>query len=147
VRDNLTVDASATQADAGAPPAGCRATTRAGTPCRAFPLPGEPWCLAHHPDRRAEMRAARARGGPAAGRRRALAGRRARLATVPELVAFNARIVDDVLAGRLPVDTARVVVYALTLQRSLVEASDLERRITALEAQRPARGARTQWPA
>jgi hypothetical protein len=53
---------------------------------------------------------------------------------VPALVAFTARVIGDILAGELRPEFARTVLYGLSIQRQLVETSDLERRLSALEA-------------
>src|SRR5438105_716274 len=111
----------------------CQAQTKRGTPCRSFALPAGDYCLAHDPERAGAVRAARAKGGAAASKVRSLQGRRAKLATVPELVRFTSGVIQDVLAGDVAPEVARAVLYGLSLQRQLVETSDLERRLRALE--------------
>ena len=118
----------------GAGGSGCRAQTKRGQPCAGFALTGGEHCLSHDPERAGALREARAKGGAAASKLRAIRGRRSRLDTVPALVGFTAGVIHDALEGRLTPDVARTVLYGLGLQRQLVESSDLERRIAALEA-------------
>ena len=90
--------------------------------------------MAHDPERVAQVRSARAKGGVAAGKIRALKGRRSRLDTVPALVRFTAAVIQGVIVGALHADVARVALYGVSIQRQLVETADLERRIAELEA-------------
>jgi len=66
---------------------------------------------------------------------RALRGQLPRLDTAAALVRFNAGLVHRLLAAELEVDVVRTLVYALSLQRQLIESSDLSKRLEALEAQ------------
>ncbi len=50
------------------------------------------------------------------------------------MVRFVAMLVHRTVEGELDVNVARCAFYGLSLQKSLVELSDLERRIIALEA-------------
>jgi hypothetical protein len=122
--------------------ADCSATTRAGQRCRAFALSGEPWCKTHHPDYVEERRAICAKGA----RLKAINGRRPRLDDAAGLLRFNADLVHRLLAGELETDVVRVVVNALNLQRQLIEAGDIERRLAELEARLRARQpATSRW--
>lgn len=111
----------------------CQGTTKNGRPCRSFALPGRPWCFAHDPERAGEREAARAKGGQVAGQARKLRGKRAKLDTVPGLVRFTARVIQDALDGTTEVTVARCALYGVSIQKQLLEASDLEKRIAALE--------------
>lgn len=64
---------------------------------------------------------------------RALRGRRPKLDTVPALVKFTAGLIGDLLDGSRPLDVVRAAVYAVTVQKGLLEAGDLEKRIAAVE--------------
>jgi len=88
-------------------------------------------CQVHDPARVATVQAGRSRGGKV----RALNGQRAKLDTVPALVKFTARLIGDLQAGSLDLNLGRALVYALTLQKGLVEISDIEARLAALETQ------------
>jgi hypothetical protein len=114
--------------------------------CRSFALPGGDACLAHDPDRAETARAARSRGAVHANKLRAINGRRSRLETVPSLVAFTGRLIQDVMDGTTPAEIGRVVLYGISIQRHLVEVGELEQRVAALE-RRDAQGDRDQWRA
>src|SRR5262245_37344840 len=47
----------------------CTATTRAGRPCAARPLPGRPFCLFHDPDRQPGLAESHRKGGSTPRRR------------------------------------------------------------------------------
>ena len=112
----------------------CTGTRKDGQPCRAPALPDSMLCWSHDP-RQAEVAAqARAAGASKGGKLRSLHGHRSRLSTVPELVRFVATLVHRTIEGELDVNVARCVFYGLSLQKNLVELSDLERRLGALEA-------------
>ena len=102
--------------------------------------------MSHDPTRQDAVREARARGGAAASKLRALEGRRARMDTPAALVRFTGRLIQDVLDGTTPVDVGRAALYGVSIQRQLVETSELERRIAALEARVDKPGG-TRWPA
>ena len=111
----------------------CHGTRKDGAACRAPALPGSTLCWSHDP-RQAEVAAqARAAGAAKGGRLRALAARRSRLDTPRQLMAFIAALAHDTLSGRVAPDVSRAVAYALSLQLRLLEASELEQRIAALE--------------
>src|SRR5712691_7803599 len=87
----------------------CGAQTKRGDACRSFALPGSTFCLSHDPERKVALREARARGGAAASKLRALEGRRAKLATPTALVRFTSKLIQDVLDEATPVDVGRAV--------------------------------------
>jgi len=128
----------------------CLAETKQGGACRAFPL-DDGYCFIHSPNRTAEVRQARRKGAQAAGQRRVSEGRRKKLDSASDLIRFTAGVVQDVLSGAVGPDVARACLYGISIQRQLIEASDLERRLVALEQQRlPAhqqhqQGRSTSW--
>ena len=133
----------------GLPPAGqapakvtCSATTTAGQPCRATPLPGRPLCLWHDPEADDMRQAARSKGAASANRLRSIRGHQPKLDSVPRLVAYNSRLIYTVIAGELDPNVARTIVYALLLQKGLIEVGDIEKRLAAVES----RLAATQEP-
>ena len=71
----------------------CRAQTKRGAACRSFALPDSTFCLSHDPERLVVVQEARARGGAAASKLRALEGRRAKLDTPTALVRFTGRLI------------------------------------------------------
>jgi hypothetical protein len=130
--------------DGAAPKLECGAQTKRGAPCRSFALPNGQFCLSHDPERRETVREARARGGAAASKLRALQGRRAKLETPAALVRFTGKLIQDVLDETTPVDVGRAVLYGISIQRQLVESGDLEKRLSALEARIESKGAK-RW--
>ena len=126
--------AVAPQSAASTPRHGCQATTKSGAACRAFALPGRPFCLTHDPERREDATAARAKGAGVSNRLRSIEGRRRKLNSAPQLVEFTSGIVQDVLSGHVLPDVARVCLYGISIQKSLLEASDLDTRLKRLEA-------------
>lgn len=125
----------------------CKGMTARGEPCKGFALPGSDYCLSHDPAHQEALRASRAKGGANASKLRALRGKRAKLDTLPALVKFTAGVIQDVLGLSLPVDVGRCVLYGLSIQRDLVETSDLEARVVALEQGMAARTAGRGWSA
>lgn len=135
-----TVDAS------GGPAAGhprCQAVTKLGAGCRAFAVRGG-YCRTHDPALAEAVQAARARGGATSSKLRALRARRPRLDQPSGLVRWMAQLLGDVADGRVPPDVARTLFYGVGQQRALLETSDLERRLTELEA-RLATGRGRRW--
>lgn len=110
----------------------CRATTKRGEPCRAVAVENG-LCLAHDPKRRKEAQAARSKGAATKNKLVALEGRRRKLSTVPELVAYLSGVIQDTAAGELSVDVARTITYAVSVQMRLVEGSELAKRVQELE--------------
>ena len=53
---------------------------------------------------------------------------------MPALVKFAARITYDVVDGTLEPEVGRVALSGVTVMRHLVQLSDLEKRVAALEA-------------
>jgi len=88
------------------------------------------------------VRAARQRGGAAASKLRALAGRRRKLTSAGALVDFVSGVIHDTLEGRVEVDIARTCLYGASIQRALIQAGDLEQRLAVVEAQLVARRTR-----
>jgi hypothetical protein len=91
-------------------------------------------CWSHDPRQAEQAARARAEGASKGGKLRSIVGRRSKLATAEQVLAFNADVVHRVLSGELAVDVARCAIYGLSLQRQLIESSDLEQRLAVLEA-------------
>lgn len=125
----------------------CVATTQRGVPCQSFAAHGTDYCVAHDPNRVEAMQAARSRGATTANKLRALEGRRERLDTPAALVKFVGTLVQDVVGGAVEPDVARVALYGCSIQRQLLETTDLEARLAALEeaAEQPTRRAGGKW--
>ena len=114
----------------------CGAPTKAGGTCRAFVPPGRTACVSHDPSMAAMVKAAQIKGGTAAAKLRLLQGKRLRLDSPAALARFMSGLIQDVMAGTLDVDTAKVVVYAVSVQRQVVEhaeKAELEKRLVEVE--------------
>jgi len=109
------------------------ATAKSGSQCRAFALPDRTTCLTHTPELAAQVEAARRRGGTAAMRLKVLQGKRSKLDTPRALVKFVADVAQDTLAGTIEPDVARAALYAVSIQRVLIEASATEARLDQVE--------------
>jgi len=84
----------------------------------------------------AMVNAARMKGGTAAAKLRLLQGRRLRLDTPAALAKFMSNVIQDVMAGTLDIDVAKVVVYAVSVQRQVVEyaeKAEIEKRLVEVE--------------
>jgi hypothetical protein len=111
----------------------CTATTKAGSACRSFALPDRATCLMHTDELRGQVEAARRRGGTVAMKLRVLQGKRQKLDTPRALVKFVSDVMQDTLAGTVEPDVARAALYAVSIQRVLIEASGTEARLAAVE--------------
>ena len=111
----------------------CQARRNDGQPCRAPALPARPACWAHDPAQAEAARGARARGAAKGNRTRALRAGQPRFDSPRELVKFTGLVLGGVLSGKIAPDVGRVVLYGVSIQRQLLESSDLEQRIAALE--------------
>jgi hypothetical protein len=123
----------------------CPGTTPLGSPCKANVRRGQRWCRWHNPTRkgRARHRAESARGGTSKAYG-ALAAAPS-IADVLDVDALNLETpagLRGLLAGavrqlaRLPLDVrvANALAQVATAQRGIIEASELARRVEALEA-------------
>jgi hypothetical protein len=114
----------------------CGAATKSGGRCRAFVPPGRPFCASHDPAMAEALAAARMKGDTAAAKIRLLQGKRLRLETPVALAKFMSGLIQNLMAGTLDADTAKVVVYAVSVQRQVVEhaeKAELEKRLVEIE--------------
>lgn len=118
----------------------CAATAQHGGRCGSWALPGSAYCVAHDPARARDQRAARAKGGAAASKLRAIRGQRARLDTPASLAGFLAGLVHRIVEGELTPDVGRVAIYGLATLRQVLETGELEKRLAALEQAVAAKG-------
>ncbi len=109
----------------------CRGTRRDGSPCRAQGLL-DGWCFAHHPDRTAERRAAREKGG----RGKATAVRAEKLvpAVLRPVLDTLLAAVGEVKAGTLTTQQAGALSSLAGAIVKVYQVGTLEERLTALEA-------------
>lgn len=114
----------------------CTARNRRGEPCQVRALAGSSFCWFHDPDKAAERKEARARGGRARhGRTMATAGGSGPvdLATVADVVRVLERSLQDLFALENSISRARAVAYVGSVAVRALELSSLEERVAALE--------------
>ena len=114
----------------------CIATTKAGTRCRCYALPGEEFCWFHSPDKRQERKRARSRGGLARHGRELTPGGdgdRVKLASVGDALGLLERGAGDLLALETSVARVRALCYLVSVALKALEVGDLEERIARLE--------------
>jgi len=109
--------------------------TKAGSACRSFVAVGDLYCFPHNPSNAERMQQARAAGASKGGKVRALKSHQPRFDTPKALIRFTGLILGGVLSGRIAPDVGRCVLYGINIQKSLIEASNLEQRLEAMEAQ------------
>jgi hypothetical protein len=116
----------------------CEGTTAGGGRCAAAPSRGRPYCLFHDPERVDEAADARRLGG----QRRRREGILAAAFDLDELGTIDgvARLVDVVVTDTLSLDNgigrSRVLLAAAGVALRIIEGSDHEARLLALETQR-----------
>jgi len=112
----------------------CKATTRGGRPCQAFPVAGSDFCFWHDPSRAAQRTLARKKGGRARhGRRLSTTGEIVKLGSVADVVALLEGAVGDLLELENSVARARAVATLAGVVVKALEVSELEDRIARLE--------------
>jgi hypothetical protein len=112
----------------------CTATAQHGGLCRAFAPAGRRSCRVHDPERRDEVQAARSKGATNAGKARTMQGRRRRLTTPAALLSFLDTLIWDAIEGKYDPKLVNAITAAVNVQRALIESSELEQRLAALEA-------------
>ena len=114
----------------------CLGTNRDGNPCSAMPDPGASWCRWHAPDREAERKEWRRKGGAArSNRARARKQLTDALLTINDLDGLLCRALVQVAAGALePGVGSAMSVIARTIT-TIRSAGELEHRLEELERQ------------
>ncbi len=120
----------------------CRATTRAGAPCAARPLPGQRLCPWHAPqlaERRAEWSR---KGGEGKGNARRASKELPPAMGGEELLATLTRVIRRVEAGELAPGPANAIANLARSMNATRELVELEQRLAAVEAAVGADGGR-----
>ena len=114
----------------------CQATAVDGRSCRATPLHDEPSCFWHSPSHAEEATEARRLGGTRRRRDKTLVGvfDLSSLDTVQGIRRFLEIAMFDTLALEGSIGRSRTLIQGVQAASRLLEASDLEARIAALEA-------------
>ena len=116
----------------------CQATTKKGAPCKTYALTGSAFCWWHDPTRAEDRKLAGSKGG------RARHGRKLGPLAEGEYIAINSltdvlRVLERELNAVLHLETsisrARTVGYLAGIMANIYQASELEQRLAALEAQ------------
>jgi hypothetical protein len=119
----------------------CSAQNKSGQGCRAFALADDQYCWTHSPAHAEDRRQACSAGGRKSTQLRALRGRMPRLDTSEGLIKFLARLMADTQIGEMDPGVTRVLAYCAAVQRQLIEAGDLSKRLDLLEQQLATTGA------
>jgi hypothetical protein len=114
----------------------CKAHKQDGTPCLQAPLVGEDFCFWHHPDHAEEADQARRLGGQRRRREGTLAAVYdfEGLSTLPEIRRLVEVAAFDILGLENSIARARTLAYLAQVAGALFERSELEERLTAIEA-------------
>ena len=111
----------------------CAHVHPSGKPCGGFAVAGSAACFAHAPEQAAKRDEARRRGGRA-GRGATLAESNVAIRSLSDIVGLVEATINDVRAGRVDVRIANSVAVLSNVAIRAIERSDLEQRLTALEA-------------
>lgn len=113
----------------------CGATRKDGQSCAAYTVRGSAFCFAHCPERAADRREARSKGGRARHGRSVAGGQGAsvELRCLGDVVRLVERAMSDVLVLENSVARARAVGYLCGIAVKALQASELEDRIARLE--------------
>jgi hypothetical protein len=117
-------------------PKKCQALTQDGTPCQAFAVAGSDYCFHHDPDRAAERRQARSRGGQARhGRHVGPVGQSdpVTLGTMADVVSLLQSTINDTLELENSLQRARTIGYLSNLYIKALDLAVLEQRLEAVE--------------
>ena len=121
----------------------CKAVNKQGRPCGAFALTDSDFCFHHDPDKAAERKAARIRGGRARhGRSLAEEGNAGpvKIETVGDVVTLLTGAINDCLILENSIQRARAIGYLAGVIVKALELAELEERVAALEAALKTRG-------
>lgn len=117
-------------------PRKCKATTKAGKPCRAWAMEGSDYCYMHNPATAAERKAAQARGGKARHGRHLETGGdpdELQLEGVADTLAILATAIKDTARLENSVARNRALGYLASVALKAFEITELEERMEALE--------------
>jgi uncharacterized Zn finger protein (UPF0148 family) len=113
----------------------CQALTTSGQPCQARPVFGRTFCAMHDPERVEAMQEARRKGAAARNRpERSAPAEPIDLSTPEACRRAIEQTIDRLRRGDEPLGVARLIVYAASVVRPIVEIEALEARLATLEA-------------
>ena len=113
----------------------CQAVNARGEPCGAYAVTGSRYCFYHDPDLAAERKAARAKGGRVRHGRKLTTGSDGptEIASMGEVVDLLEQTINDCLKLENSIARARAIGYLAGTLARVMEMSELEQRIVALE--------------
>lgn len=111
----------------------CAQTRPNGEPCRGFAIAGSRYCFAHDPAQAAKRDDARRRGGEA-GKPPPLPESTIPLRTMGDVLALLETTVNDLRAGRVDTKTANGIGYLANVAVKVIQQTDIEARLEALES-------------
>ena len=113
----------------------CLAITASGNPCRGFAVAGTKYCFFHSSAHRSARRRAQKRGGknrhPISN---AIAISGADITKPHGLSAFLARLIEETWKLEPSLNRARTLAYLVSVQKNVLQLSEIETRIAKLEA-------------
>jgi len=116
----------------------CQGTNKRGDPCSAAAVTGSAWCFFHDPARAKDRVQARRRGGKARhGRQIGKVGEEAEivLESAADVLALLERTANDLLKMENSVSRAKAMTGIASVAVSVIDTSELEGRLQALEAE------------
>lgn len=103
------------------------------TRCRGFAISGSKYCFAHDPAQAEKRKEARRRGG-SAGTIEPLPESSLAVRNLGDVLELIETTINDVRAGRVDVKTANAVGYLANVSLKVIQQTDIEARLEALES-------------
>ena len=117
----------------------CRGTKKDGERCNSWALSGSEYCWFHDPELAEERKAARRRGGANSRiynrqlRSGDIADVEFKLRDLRDLSGFLEFLINQAFQRRIDTKLANTLGYLITVQKSCIESSEIERRLEKLE--------------
>ena len=111
----------------------CACTRANGEPCRGYAVTGSRYCFAHDPAQAAKRTDARRRGG-SAGMVEPLPESSLSIRNMGDVLELIETTINDVRAGRVDTKTANAVGYLANIAVKVIQQTDIEARLEALES-------------
>jgi DNA primase large subunit len=103
------------------------------TPCGGYAVAGSRFCFAHDPAQEEKRTAARRRGGEA-GKIEPLPSSTLTIRTMSDVLELIETTINDVRAGRVDVKIANAIGYLANVSVKVIQQTDIEARLEALES-------------
>lgn len=112
----------------------CRHTKTDGSQCGGFATSSSLYCFAHDPELVEKRKEARRKGGNAGKIEPNPAAQEMPVRTVEDVLGLMEATINDVRTGRVDVKVANAVGYLANVSLKVIQASELEARMDALES-------------